>query len=270
MEVPGATLLTIVDLLRDAAARRSLVAQVSDPLVRSFWEQEFEAWTQRYRQEAVPAILNKLGGLLAYQRVRNVLCQGRTQLDFRKIADGGQILLCNLSVGHLGGDVSRILGKFLLSSLHAAIMTRADLPEAQRRDFYLTVDEVAEFDCPALAEQLEQVRKYRLNLTLSHQHLNQLSDRTRQSILANCGTFTTFSLGYDDAEVMARQLGGVTAADIVGLRKYHAYLALMIDGKTSSPMLMRTLPPNSSQLSDKNRNALLQQHSALPPLTPVG
>lgn len=246
------TLLDIVRMLRDDAFRHQLVSRVDDPLVRDFWQVEFAGWSDRYRQEALPAIQNKLGNLLAYKRVRNVLCQPQSRLDLRNVMDERKILLCNLSIGELGREVSRLLGKLLIASVQSAAMSRAELVAEKRLDFSLFIDEVPEYDCPALTEMLEQVRKNNVGLTLAHQHLGHLKPETRMTLLANAGTRTVFSISFDDAEILARHHGTIRPDDIVHLPKFHAYLTMLIDAKTSSPMLLKTLPPPDSLLKPEN------------------
>jgi len=258
VEMPEPTLVSVFQLLTDPAYRVRYVGRLSNPLVKSFWTQKFPEWNPRFRQEVIEPVLNKVESFLTDPTLLRILGQATNKLDLREVMDDGKILVVNLSKGNLGEDAANLLGSLLVTTIQQAAMSRADVPEDQRRDFYLYVDEFQNFATPAFATILSEARKYRLNLTIAHQYLGQLDEDTRLAVFGNVGTMTSFALGGEDAQLLAEHLGGgLTPEDIVHLPKYHAYVALMIDGKTSDPFLMQTLRPAESLQGLKNYEALL-------------
>ena len=258
VEMPDPTLVTVFHLLTDPTFRQRHVGRVSNPLVHKFWTQKFPSWNPRFRQEVIEPVLNKVEGFLTDPTLLRILGQGSNKLDLRDVMDQGKILVVNLSKGNLGEDASNLLGSLLVTTIQQAAMSRSDLPRDQRRDFYLYVDEFQNFATPAFGTILSEARKYRLNLIIAHQYLGQLDEDTRLAVFGNVGTMVAFALGGEDAQLLAEHLGGgVTPEDMVHLPKYHAYVALMIDGKTSDPFLMQTLKPAESLQGLKNYEALL-------------
>jgi hypothetical protein len=233
-EFPGSTLVDLPRLLCEPAFRRSVVGRVTDGQVRAFWAAEFEAYAKNFRSEAVAPILNKIGAFLASPVARAVVGDRQSSLDLRRVIDGGQVLVANLSKGKLGEDASALLGAVLLAGFEAAALSRADTPEPERRDFYLYVDEVQNFATLSLADMLQEARKYRLNLTLAHQYLEQLDERLQQALLGNVGTLVAFRVGTRDAKVLAEEFfPEFSMEDLVSLPRGHIYLRLMIDGVVS-------------------------------------
>ena len=255
VEVPGTSLLSLPQLFADEDFRYQIASRVSNPVVRAFWLEAFPRWTNRYRNEALAPVENKVRHFMSNPILQPILGQPKSKVKLRSIMDDGKILVVNLSKGNCGEDASHLLGSLFVTTIQQAAMSRADIPEHKRRDFYLYADEFQNFVTPAFATILSEARKYRLNLTLMHQFLGQLDDaRTvRDAIFGNVGTLLSFSVGNEDAETIAKQFGDlVTPSDLVHLPKYHSYIGLMIDGKTSDPFLLSTLPPSQSQLSDEN------------------
>ena len=214
----------------------------------------------RFRQEVIEPVLNKVESFLTDPTLLCILGQTKNKLDLRCIMDEGKILVVNLSKGNLGEDASNLLGSLLVTSIQQAAMSRSNIPEDERKDFYLYVDEFQNFATPAFATILSEARKYRLNLTIAHQYLGQLDDETRLAVFGNVGTMLSFAVGNEDAEVIAEQLGGgLTPSDLSHLAKYHAYIGLMIDGKTADPFLMRTMKPAHSLQGEKSYEVLLTE-----------
>jgi hypothetical protein len=246
VELPDATLLSVLRLLSDADYRRSVVPRIQDPVVRSFWINEFAHWKPQYRTEAIAPIQNKVGQFLSHPILRGILAQGRSSLNLRAVLDKGGILIANLSKGRIGEDGSALLGALLLTSLQLAAMGRAEGPEEARRDFYCYVDEFQNFAAESFAAVLSEARKYRLNLILAHQYLSQLDDELRDALFGNVGTLVAFELGACDAELVAQELGGdVLPEDLVRLPRFTAYVRLLMDGVPSRAFSMRTLPSRS-------------------------
>jgi len=244
LESPGATLLELPRLLTDPAFRRAAVGRVRDERVREFWQAEFEKYAATFRSEAVAPILNKVGGLLASPVIRAVLGQRESAFRLREVMDGGQIFIATLPKGALGEEASALLGALLVTGFHLAALRRADLPEKDRRDFYLYIDEVHSFATLSLADILQEARKYRLGMVLVSQYLEQLDERVQRALLGTIGTLIVFRVGVRDAEVLAKEFWPDFAIqDLVSLPQYQIYLRLMIDGVVSKPFSAATLPP---------------------------
>lgn len=266
LESPGNSMLGILRMYADDAFCKKLVAHLTDPLVRSFWEDEYMNWSANFRTEAVAAIQNKVGQLLTTPIIRNIVGQSTSKLDIRHAMDTGKIIIANLSKGKLGEDNSSFVGAMLVTKFQIDAMSRADVPEKDRRDFYLYVDEFQNFATASFATILSEARKYRLNLTMANQFIGQLtpdksSTMLKDAVFGNVGTIVSFQVGSEDAEVIASQFGDESLEeDILGLPKYQSYMRLMIDGLTSRPFSVATLPPpNFSQ--DKGRIEKIRSHS---------
>jgi hypothetical protein len=243
----GGNLLSVMQLLGEKACREQVVPLIRDPIVRSFWLHEFASWSDNYRTEAVAAIQNKLRPFLTSTNIRAIVSQPGRSLNLRDVMDRGQVLIVNLSKGRLGEDNSTLLGALLVTSIQQAAMTRADVPEIERRDFSLYVDEFQNFTTGSFASVLSEARKYRLALIVAHQYLSQLNEETADAVFGNVGSIVTFQVGSDDAQRLAEQLskhpGQITPENLTGLPKYTAYVRLLIDGMPSKPFSMQTLPP---------------------------
>jgi len=243
----GGTLDTMLRLLSDEPFRERFVAAIRDDLVQSFWIHEFARWNDRYRTEAVAAIQNKIRPFLTNRSLRAIVGHNHRSLDLRQIMDDRQVLIINLSKGRIGEDNSTLLGALLVASIQQAAMSRADVSQEKRPDFYLYVDEFQNFTTGSFATILSEARKYRLNLTVAHQYLKQLDDETANAVFGNVGSIVAFQVGSDDALVLAQQLakfdGQLKTQDLTNLPKYTAYVRLLIDGLPSSPFSMETIQP---------------------------
>jgi hypothetical protein len=195
-------------------------------------------------REAIAPIQNKLGQFLLNPVIRNILGQVRLKVDFRFIIDNHRLFIANLSKGRLGHDKANLLGSLLTALFQLAAMGRADQPEADRRDFYLFIDEFQNFTTDAFAAMLAEARKYRLCLTLSHQYIDQLSVPVRQSVFGNAGTIVSFRVGNADAEVLQSEFGEAwPARHFVDLARYQVLVKLLENGTPREPFLATTLPP---------------------------
>lgn len=254
LDTPHSTLLGIPRLLTDKAYRQQVVANVQDPVVRAFWTNEFESWQDRFRNEAIAPIQNKVGQFLSTSLVRNIVGQPKSTIDIFDIMNQGKIFLVNVSKGRIGEDNSALLGAMLITKIQLAAMERVRIPEQDRVDFYLYVDEFQNFATDSFAGILSEARKYRLNLTLAHQYVGQLvtetSTRVRDAIFGNVGTMIIFRVGAADAEFLENEFTPeFTIEDIVNLPNYHIYIKLMVDGVTARPFSAITLPPFKVQTS---------------------
>ena len=255
LEYPAATLLGVNRMLADAEYRKKVVDKVTDPMIRAFWVQEFARYTQRLESEATAAIQNKVGQFISAPLIRNIIGQVETSIDMRKVMDGGKILIANLSKGRMGEDNSRLLGALLITKLQLAAMTRVDLPEEKRNDFFLYVDEFQNFATESFVNVLSEARKYRLSLVLGHQYIAQMDEKVRDAVFGNVGTLISFRVGAEDAEFLEREfIPDFIAEDLVNLAKYNIYLKLMIDGIAGRPFSAETLSPFlKSEKSNKEK-----------------
>lgn len=248
LEYPDATLLSVNKMLSDKAYRKKVVDNVQDTAVKSFWVDEFANYTERMAAEAVPAIQNKVGQFTSNPLIRNIIGQPKSSFDLRQIMDSGKIMLINLSKGRIGEANANLLGSLLITKIYLSAMSRADVPEAvlekELPNFYLYVDEFQSFANESFADILSEARKYKLNLTIAHQYIEQMSEEVRAAVFGNVGTMITFRVGSYDAEVLEKEFAPeFTAQDIVNLGRFQIYLRLMIDSVGSKPFSASTLPP---------------------------
>lgn len=247
LEYPGATLLSVNRMYTDKAFRKKVVSNVSDASVKSFWEDEYANYTDRYAQEATPAIQNKIGQFTANPLIRNIIGQPKSSFDLRKMMDDRKIVIINLSKGRVGESNANLLGGMLITKMYLAAMSRADLSEKDLKrlpQFYLYVDEFQSFANKSFADILSEARKYKLNLTIAHQYIAQMSEEVRDAVFGNVGTMVSFRVGAYDAEVLEKEFAPeFTAEDMVNLGIFQIYLKLMIDGISSQPFSARTIPP---------------------------
>lgn len=252
LEFPNATLLGVNRMMADADFRSKVVEKITDPIIKSFWVNEFAKYNQRYESEATAAIQNKIGQFISNSLVRNIIGQVKSTINMREIMDKKKILIVNISKGLVGEDNSRLLGALVITKLQLAAMSRVDTPEDERTDFYLYVDEFQNFATDAFVNILSEARKYHLSLTLANQYLGQLEEMTtggksskvKDAVFGNIGTIVTFRVGAEDGEFLEKEFfPEITIEDLINLGKYHIYLKLMIDGIASAPFSAKTLPP---------------------------
>src|SRR6056297_743247 len=244
LDYPGATLLAITRMLSDKSFRKKVIAKIQDPVVKSFWLNEFAGYADKFAAEAVSPIQNKVGQFLSSSLIRNIVGQVSSSIDLREVMDEGKILIMNLSKGRVGEDNSALLGAMMITKIQLAAMSRVDTPESQRKDFYLYIDEFQNFSTESFANILSEARKYRLNLIMAHQYIEQLTDEVKAAVFGNVGTMITFRVGAVYAEELVKEFTPTfVEEDILNLPKYEMYLKLMIDGVASDPFSARGLPP---------------------------
>lgn len=247
LEFPDATLLGVNRMLSDKDYRKKVVDNVSDPSVKAFWTDEFAKYGERYMQEAGAAIQNKIGQFVSNPIVRNIIGQTKSSFDIRKVMDEKKILIVNLSKGQVGEDAANLLGSMLITKIYLGAMSRADVSQeklAKLPNFYFFVDEFQSFANESFANILSEARKYKLNLTIAHQYIEQMDEEVRAAVFGNVGTMVIFRIGSYDAEIFEKEFSpNLTADDIVNLDFTQIYLKLMIDGIGSRPFSARTLPP---------------------------
>lgn len=247
LEYPNSTLMSINRMLADKEYRKKVVDNISDPTVKSFWVDEFAKYTDRYAQEATPAIQNKIGQFTSNPLIRNIIGQPRTSFDMRKLMDEKKIIIINLSKGRLGEQNANLLGSMLITKIYLAAMSRADVSNEELKklpQFYFYVDEFQSFANKSFADILSEARKYKLNLTIAHQYIEQMSEEVNAAVFGNVGTMIVFRVGAYDADILEKEFAPeFIAQDIVNLGFTQIYLRLMIDGVGSRPFSASTLPP---------------------------
>lgn len=243
IEMPDATLLMVPEMLANPKFRARVVARLTNPVLKSFWENEFANYTDKLRAEAVAPIQNKVGQFVSSTVIRNIIKNPKSTLDLQKVMDEGKILLLNMSQGKLGEDNAALLGAMIITKLQLAAMGRAFQEEDKRRDFYLYVDEFQNFATSSFIKILSEARKYRLNLILANQYMGQIEEAVRLAIFGNCGTIMTFLVGAGDSPYLAKEfVERFKEEDVLALGNYQGILKMMIDGMTSSPFMCFTLP----------------------------
>jgi len=247
LEYPDSTLLDINKMLVNKEFRKKVVDNVTDPSIKSFWVDEFAKYSDRYAQEATPAIQNKVGQFVSNPLIRDIIGQPKSSFDIRDIMDNKKIFIMNLSKGRIGESNTNLLGSMLITKIYLAAMSRADLSNhelAAKPNFYFFVDEFQSFANKSFADILSEARKYKLNLTIAHQYIEQMEEEVRSAVFGNVGTMIVFRVGSFDADIFEKEFAPTfIAEDIVNLGFAQIYLKLMIDGVSSKPFSAMTLPP---------------------------
>lgn len=250
LESPGNSMLGITRMYIDKQYRKRIVDNIKDPMVRMFWTDEYANYDQKYVKEAIAPIQNKVGQFLSSAIIRNIVGQPKSTIDLREIMDNKKILLMDLSKGKVGEENAALLGAMIITKLQLAAMSRVDMLEEDRPDFYLYVDEFQNFATESFATILSEARKYHLNLVMGHQYIGQLTptkenSRLRDAIFGNVGTMISFRIGAPDAEYLETEFAPTyTPNDLVNLPKYNILLKLMINGVSSEPFSAHSIPVN--------------------------
>ncbi len=244
LDYPGSTLLAVTRMLSDKQFRKKVIEKIQDPVVKAFWVNEFAGYANNFASEAVSPIQNKVGQFLSSSLIRNIVGQVKSSINLRDVMDQGKILILNLSKGRIGEDNSALLGAMVITKIQLAAMSRVNIREEERKDFYLYIDEFQNFTTDSFANILSEARKYRLNLIMAHQYIEQLGDMVKAAVFGNVGTLVVFRVGAIDAEELVKEFTPTfIEEDLVNLPKYEMYLKLMIDGVASDPFSARGLPP---------------------------
>ncbi|MEI6729561.1 MAG: type IV secretion system DNA-binding domain-containing protein [bacterium] len=263
LEVPGTTLLCVMKMLTEKPYRDYIISKCENMLVKSFWLNEFPRFSQQYQTEAIAPITNKIGQFFSTSLVRNILGQQRSTINVREIMDSKKILIINLSKGKIGEENANLLGAMFVSKFQLAAMGRIDMPESERNDFYLYVDEFQNFTTESFTTILSEARKYRLCLTLAHQYISQLDrpddEHIKKAIFGNIGSTICFRLGAEDSEIMEKEIFP-TKEDMKGLflnlDKYQIITKLTVSNRPLDPFAGITLPPIYEKLKG-NKQAMI-------------
>lgn len=252
----GGSLIDIPRLFTDDSFREYAVSYVKDPIVKSFWDQQLAKTADFHKSEMYNYFISKFGRFMTNDLMRNIIGQRQSAFDIRRVMDDGKILLINLAKGKIGEMNSNLLGLILVSKIQTAAFSRANIPEEQRRDYYLYVDEFQNFTTDTFATILSEARKYRLSLNITNQYIAQLSEKIRDAVIGNAGSMIIYRIGAADAEFMVKEFPGVNIDDMVNLDKYTMYMKLLIDLTPSRPFSMRGIKspyPKNSELGEAIR-----------------
>ena len=242
LDYPNSTMLDITRMLTDKKFRQNVIVYIDDPVVKSFWVTEFASWNDKFASEAVAPVLNKVGAFTANPMIRNIIGQPKSTFNIRQIMDEGKILIVNLSRGLMGEDNAGVLGAMMVTKIQLAAMGRADLPEEQRRPFYLYVDEFQNFATDSFAAILSEARKYNLNLTVANQYISQMSEPVRDAVFGNVGTIVCFRISPDDAPFLTKYFEPqFEAGDVIQQHSRLFLITMMINGEKAPPFSAKTL-----------------------------
>ncbi len=261
VEDSNATLIDVPRMFVDQEFRQSVLAANANPTVRQFWDKEFtQSQRGQLSADMLSYVISKLGRFISNELVRNMIGQARSSFDVRRVMDEKKILLCNLSKGMLGDINSDLLGFVLVSKIQIAALGRANMPEEQRSDFYLYLDEFQNFTTDSIATILSEARKYRLNLNLAHQFIKQLDEPIRDAVFGNVGTIVSYRIGVEDAEFMAKQFSPVFAEyDLINLRRFTAAVRLLAHDAPQRAFSLSVPPPPAQ--GDADGREAMRSHS---------
>jgi hypothetical protein len=228
----GSTFVEVVRVLTDAKFVQELLPKVKDPMVRRYWTDQIAQTADFHKSEVLDYIVSKFGRFVTNKMMRNIIGQSESAFDFRKVMDEGKILLINLAKGRIGEENSNFLGLLLVPRILIAAMSRQDVPEAQRRDFYLYVDEFQNFATPDFAQILSEARKYHLNLTVANQFIGQVEEEVKSAVFGNVGTLITFRVGVTDANYLQHEFQPVfNETDLVNVEKYNVFIKTIVNNE---------------------------------------
>jgi len=266
LDYPNSTMLDVTRMLTDRKFRADVVTYIDDPVVKNFWVTEFASWNDRFASEAVAPVLNKVGAFTANPMVRNIIGQPKSTFNIRQIMDQGKILIVNLSRGLMGEDNAGILGAMMVTKIQLAAMGRANIPEDQRRPFYLYVDEFQNFATDSFAAILSEARKYNLNLTVANQYISQMSEPVRDAVFGNVGTIISFRVSPDDAPFLQKYFEPqFEAGDLIAQHARYFVMTMIISGEKAPPFSAKTLnlpntpADNSAQIVELSRERYAQE-----------
>ena len=255
LDRPSATMLDIAPMLTDKKFRKETLTYCKDTVVLQFWNVEFASWNDKFQAEAIAPVLNKVGAFTANPTIRNIIGQPKSTFNIRQIMDEGKILIVNLSKGLIGEDNAAILGSFLVTKIQLAAMSRSDIPDiANRRPFYLYVDEFQNFATDSFATILSEARKYALNLTVANQYIGQMSETVRDAVFGNVGTTISFRVSADDAPILSKQFEPqFEAGDLLQMHNRHFVISMVIQGEKAPAFSATTLKLPAEQIDNTGR-----------------
>src|SRR5690606_20477918 len=250
----GTTFIEVVRVLTDASFVQELLPKVQDPIIRRYWTDQIAQTSDFHKSEVLDYITSKFGRFVTNRMVRNIIGQSESSFNFRKVMDEGKILFINLSKGELGEENSSFLGLVLVPRILMAAMSRADIPQDQRRDFYLYVDEFQNFATPDFAQILSEARKYKLNLTVANQFIGQIDEEVKNAIFGNVGTIVSYRVGVTDASYLSHEFSPVFSEDdLLNIERYHVYVKTIVRNEPVPPFSMSLYKDMKKQKETMNK-----------------
>lgn len=260
VNTPGSDLTHIVEILTHKEYRDKVVGQLQNPTLKNFWLNEFNKMDDKFQQEAIAPILNKVGQFISSSNIRNTVAHAKSKINIQEIMDQKKILIADLSTGKLGEDNSALLGAMLITQIQLSAMNRVFQTAEDRSDFYLYVDEFQNFATEAFIKILSEARKFKLNLIVANQYMNQLDRTIQDAIFGNVGSIISFVVGNQDAFILQKEFGAkFPAEDLVKIGKYQVICKLSIDSETTQPFYATTLPPLSCKNQQRDKLIRISQ-----------
>ncbi|MBM3283613.1 type IV secretory system conjugative DNA transfer family protein, partial [Candidatus Gottesmanbacteria bacterium] len=236
MVEPGASFVEVVRALTDSSFVQELLPKVQDPIIRRYWTDQIAQTSDFHKSEVLDYIVSKFGRFVTNKVMRNIIGQSKSAFDFRKVMDEGKILLVNLAKGKIGEENSSFLGLILVPKILVAAMSRVDIPEDQRQDFFLYVDEFQNFATPDFAQILSEARKFRLSLCVANQFIGQMEEEVKNAVFGNVGTIITFRVGVTDANYLQHWFTPVfNESDLINVDVYNSYITTIVGNKPVPP-----------------------------------
>lgn len=262
MYEPGATFIEVVRVLQDQKYVQELLPKVQDPIIRRYWTDQIAQTSDFHKSEVLDYIVSKFGRFVTNKTMRNIIGQSKSAFDFRKVMDEGKILLINLSKGKLGEENSSFLGLVLIPKILVAAMSRQEIPEPDRRDFYLYVDEFQNFATPDFATILSEARKYHLNLTVANQFIGQMDEEVKNAVFGNVGTLISFRVGVTDASYLQREFQPIfNETDLINIERFHAYMKTIVENEPIPPFsvdMTKDIKKMRAEANEKIAQAVIQ------------
>jgi len=262
MSEPGTTFVEVVRCLTDPKYVQELLPKVQDPIVRRYWTDQIAQTSDFHKSEVLDYIVSKFGRFVTNKTMRNIIGQSKSAFDFRRVMDEGKILLINLSKGRLGEENSSFLGLVLIPKILVAAMSRQEIPEEKRRDFYLYVDEFQNFATPDFAVILSEARKYHLALTVANQFIGQMEEEVKNAVFGNVGTLISFRLGVTDASYVQREFQPIfSESDLINVERFHAYMKTIVHNDPVPPFsvdMTKDVEKIKKEANEKIAQAIIQ------------
>ncbi|MBI3954788.1 type IV secretion system DNA-binding domain-containing protein [Candidatus Collierbacteria bacterium] len=237
--LPGATFVEVVRCITDNKFVQELLPKVKDPIVKRYWTDQIAQTSDFHKSETLDYIVSKFGKFVTNKLIRNIIGQSESSLNFRQAMDEGKIIFLKLAKGLLGEEDANFLGLLLVPRVLQAALSRQDVPKAQRRPFYLYVDEFQNFATPDFAQILSEARKYALSLTVANQFVSQLDEQVKDAIFGNVGTIMSYRVGVPDANVLQHEFTPVfNETDLTNIGAQNVYVKTIVDGSPVPPFSM--------------------------------
>jgi len=264
MSEPGNTFVEVVRVLTDARFVQELLPKVSDPVIRRYWTDQIAQTTDFHKSEVLDYIVSKFGRFVTNRTIRNIIGQSKSAFNLRDIMDNKKILVVNLSKGRIGEENSNFLGLVLVPKILVAAMSRQDVPEEQRPDFFLYVDEFQNFATETFADILAEARKFRLNLIVANQFIGQIEEEVKNAIFGNVGTLTSFRVGVTDANYLQHEFTPVfNETDLINVERFHAYVKTIVHNEPVPPFSLDTTRDLTKVEKDPRISEMIKQLSRL-------